>query len=144
MDGDFVFLLFENELEAKANRANVRIQNCQLRDASDPFHLPEPNFMLFFRLTRELARDLCIRFGPFLQTERSTAIPSTIKILSMLKSCVEWNLYPFVKFPTANQAKQHNKLQFYERFEFACVIGVIDCTHIAIAAPSAEDEEFPG
>ncbi|KAF2904212.1 hypothetical protein ILUMI_01960 [Ignelater luminosus] len=30
-------------------------QNCQLRDASDLFHLPEPDFMLLYRLTRELS-----------------------------------------------------------------------------------------
>ncbi|KAF2892172.1 hypothetical protein ILUMI_14001 [Ignelater luminosus] len=64
--------------------SNVGIQNCQLRDASDPFHLPEPNFMLRFRLTRELARNVCDRLGPFLQTEIITAIPPTNKILSAL------------------------------------------------------------
>ncbi|KAF2896912.1 hypothetical protein ILUMI_09264 [Ignelater luminosus] len=148
MDGNFVFLLFENEFGANANR-----------------------------LTRELARDLCNRLGPFLQTERSTAILPTIKILSALffyaygsyqKSVGTSHLFglsqasvsryinlvsnaiythllnTWVKFPTTNQAKQHNKLWFYERFEFAGVIGVIDCTHIGIVAPSAEDKEFPG
>ncbi|KAF2891112.1 hypothetical protein ILUMI_15061, partial [Ignelater luminosus] len=53
-------------------------------------------------------------------------------------------LNTWVKFPTTNQAKQHNKLRFYERFEFAGVIGVTDCAHIAIVAPPAEDEQFPG
>ncbi|KAF2884258.1 hypothetical protein ILUMI_21910 [Ignelater luminosus] len=41
-------------------------------------------------------------------------------------------------------AEQHNKPRFYEIFEFAGVIGVIDCTHIAIVAPPAEDRKIPG
>ncbi|KAF2887678.1 hypothetical protein ILUMI_18495, partial [Ignelater luminosus] len=36
----------------------------------------------------------------------------------------------------------HNKLRLYKIF--ASVIGVIDYTHIAIVAPPAENEEFPG
>ncbi|KAF2902891.1 hypothetical protein ILUMI_03296 [Ignelater luminosus] len=94
IDGNFVSLLFENEFEA------------------------EPNFMLLFRLTPELARDVCNRLGPFLQTKRSAAIPPTIKILSAL-------------FFYAHGSYQKS------------VIGVIDCMHIAIVAFPAEDEEFP-
>jgi len=48
----------------------------------------------------------------------------------------------YIKFPTDQQSIINNKLSFHSVARFPNVIGAIDCTHIAIKAPSEHEETF--
>jgi DDE superfamily endonuclease len=62
----------------------LRINNRILRNASDPFHLPERQFIKLFRLNRDTARHLCDLIAPHIPHDRVTAIPAVLKILITL------------------------------------------------------------
>jgi len=48
----------------------------------------------------------------------------------------------FIRFPTDQPTLLNNKLAFHRVAGFPNVIAAIDCTHIAIKAPSANEEAF--
>lgn len=59
----------------------MRLTHKELRDASDPFALPEKNFVGIFRLSKELARDLINQMTVhYPVNERSTGIPIFIRV----------------------------------------------------------------
>lgn len=153
------------------------MQNRQLRDTSDPFQLPESNFMHLFRVNKPIARYLCDRLTGTLASERRTAVPIVLKIFTGLfffahgsyQKCVGSNhLFglsqpsvsrcikavstaisdilsnDWIKFPVTEEEKNDIKTRFYEKYNLGGIIGCIDCTHVAIVAPPADDPEFPG
>lgn len=59
----------------------ARVRKIRLRDAADPFSMPENEFRNQFRLPRVLARRLVDEITPFLrEAQRATAIPAHIKV----------------------------------------------------------------
>ncbi|KAI4466824.1 nucleotidase-related [Holotrichia oblita] len=66
-------------------RQHLKIQRRVLRDTSDPFQMPDKNFIKHFRLSKELTMYLINELRPFLRNgERSTAISIEKQILSCL------------------------------------------------------------
>lgn len=64
-----------------------RMHNKHLRDTSDPFSLPEPEFQRMFRLTRSAARDLfdtLIANNGSLRTMNANAIPFHLRFMATL------------------------------------------------------------
>jgi len=57
---------WDEEDEIEIERVNRRI----LRDMIDPFSCSETSFRNYFRLSRELARDLCDWLRPVLERQR--------------------------------------------------------------------------
>ena len=47
-----------------------RVRRRQIRDWLNPFDCPETSFVRYFRLSRELARDLCEWLRPHLERNR--------------------------------------------------------------------------
>jgi len=47
-------LLMGEELEEEEEKENLRLQRIFLRDRSNPFDLPRPEFKRLFRLSKEL------------------------------------------------------------------------------------------
>ncbi|KAK3918172.1 Putative nuclease [Frankliniella fusca] len=71
----------EQLLQQRAYSVHTR----QLRDASDPYNMPENNFRGRYRLSRELSRALTEELRPLLRDGvRNTSIPVELKILSTL------------------------------------------------------------
>jgi len=48
----------------------------------------------------------------------------------------------FIYFPTDTKTTIANKLSFYSVAGFPNILGAIDCTHVAIKAPSSHEEAF--
>lgn len=48
----------------------------------------------------------------------------------------------YVQFPTSRQDMNNIKSDFMNRFGFPGVIGAVDCTHVAILKPTAEEHNF--
>lgn len=74
--------LMLNELQKREqNRNNVR----SLRDASNPFELPEENFRQMYRLNVDSARDLFEEIIPHLNNgQRRSKIPTVVRFFSAL------------------------------------------------------------
>lgn len=53
------------------------------------------------------------------------------------------NIAPYwIRFPQTQEAKRRIKAEFMEKTNFPGTIGAIDCTHIAIIAPSQEEHNY--
>jgi len=94
---------------------------------------------------------------PFLPI-RSCSQPSSSSLLAasngwsvaaVCQSCcgschqfIDQSCSPDVKFPTDQQSMINNKLSFHSVVRFPNVVGAIDCTHIAIKAPSEHEGTF--
>nr|XP_033809117.1 putative nuclease HARBI1 [Geotrypetes seraphini] len=48
----------------------------------------------------------------------------------------------YISFPTTPQALQNSMKQFYNVAQFPSVIGVVDCTHIALRPPRADEASY--
>lgn len=48
----------------------------------------------------------------------------------------------WIKFPTNNAEKLQIKQNFMEACEFPGIIGIIDCTHVALIAPAIEEHNY--
>ena len=69
-------------------------------------------------------------------------IPSSQPSVSLAVEAVTNSLIKvaphYIKFPTDQQSLINNKLSFHSVARFPNVVGAIDCTHIAIKAPSEQ------
>ncbi|XP_018406199.1 PREDICTED: uncharacterized protein LOC108782420 [Cyphomyrmex costatus] len=66
-------------------RQKLKLMRRYLRDVSDPFSVPESQFLQLYRLSKECALDLCNNLRPYMpQEQRSTAIPLELKVLATL------------------------------------------------------------
>lgn len=67
-----IYLSFRHEL-----RANQRM----LRDASNPFELPDVHFLKYYRLSKNSAMYLIDQLSPFMgNSQRISAIPKTLRV----------------------------------------------------------------
>lgn len=58
-----------------------RVRKAELRDYSNPFSVPDKEFIKYFRLSKPLARALIAEVTPFLPVaQRATAIPPHTKV----------------------------------------------------------------
>lgn len=58
-------------------------------------------------------------------------------------NCIATHMGPvWIKFPLDQQSKNDIKMGFMEKAGFPGIIGCIDCTHIAILAPSHEEHNY--
>ncbi|KAK0143827.1 putative nuclease HARBI1 [Merluccius polli] len=87
--------------------------------------------------------EICTELGPGLerQTARSHALPVPIQVLTTLGFLATGSFQReladrHIRFPYDAVNQAHIKAQFAEIAGFPNVIGAIDCTHIAIKAPS--------
>ncbi|KAB0795339.1 hypothetical protein PPYR_06811 [Photinus pyralis] len=48
-----------------------------------------------------------------------------------------------IRFPQNVEELQNLRTKFYEKYRFPGVIGCIDCTHVSVVAPHANDEHVP-
>ncbi|KAI4468023.1 hypothetical protein MML48_2g00001859 [Holotrichia oblita] len=78
-------VLINNEIQNEYRRNRVRYINRNLRDSSNPFELPERNFVKIFRLSKESARYVINTILPHLnEPQRSTSIPPHLGVLCVL------------------------------------------------------------
>ncbi|KAK0146483.1 putative nuclease HARBI1 [Merluccius polli] len=109
-----------------------------------------------FRFPKAILLEICTELGPGLerQTARSHALPVPIQVLTTLGFLATFQreladrsgmsqgalsraiAAPGIRFPYDAVNQAHIKAQFAEIGGFPNVIGAIDCTHIAIKAPS--------
>nr|CAI5851451.1 unnamed protein product [Callosobruchus analis] len=68
----------------------------------------------------------------------SRCIDEVVNALNQSQIINRW-----IHFPRSREEMQNSRLQFYSKYRIPGVIGVIDCTHVAIFPPSAGDAEFP-
>lgn len=70
----------ERNLRIRANKLRLR----RIRDASDPFALPDKILQGLYRVNIDLARTLIEELWPFMHVpRRSTAVPPEIKVDAM-------------------------------------------------------------
>lgn len=71
--------------DAHDRRNMLRIHRRSLRDATDPFQIPEARFKELFRFSRDAAHELLEEISPFMKTGiRNTFIPKSIRLLASL------------------------------------------------------------
>lgn len=77
-----VVLMMEEKMKKKRNRVLRRT----LRDASDPFDLPEREFINIYRLPKETTKFLIVTIENIIQNDgrRSDAIPAELKVSTCL------------------------------------------------------------
>ncbi|XP_018359008.1 PREDICTED: putative nuclease HARBI1 isoform X3 [Trachymyrmex cornetzi] len=68
----------------------------------------------------------------------SRNINEIIDIMSRPEIMNQW-----IKFPSTLAEFNELRTQFYRKFEFPGTIGCIDCTHIAIVPPAANNNVHP-
>ncbi|KAG5870318.1 hypothetical protein JTB14_038401 [Gonioctena quinquepunctata] len=71
--------------------------------------------------------------------------PSVSKCLKEVVSIMNEHLgHHYIHFPSTVREIAVAKNRFFERFNFPGIVGCIDCTHIAIVPPPANDLVYPG
>ncbi|KAK4885935.1 hypothetical protein RN001_002206 [Aquatica leii] len=78
---NLVLLQQLNELNER-HQENVRRR--QLRDRTNPFEMTEELFIKYFRLSKDTTLQLINSLRPHLQSQRSTAVPVELKVLTAL------------------------------------------------------------
>ncbi|XP_050309733.1 putative nuclease HARBI1 isoform X2 [Anthonomus grandis grandis] len=65
------------------------------------------------------------------------------RCIEEVAQCVSNHLEPlWVKFPTGNETRNQVKASFMEKADFPDITDCIDCTHIAVLAPSEEEHNY--
>jgi nuclease HARBI1 len=73
----------------------------------------------------------------------ATAQSTVSKIISDVTSILERKICPtWIKWPDSNEEKRKLKAKFFEKYQFPGVIGAIDCTHVAIIAPTDAENVY--
>ncbi|XP_067636002.1 putative nuclease HARBI1 isoform X2 [Eurosta solidaginis] len=143
-----------------------RLKLASLRDTEDPFLLQEETFQRFLRFPKTLCWELIQELKPHDNYVRNSRIPFEIQFISVLyflangsyqscvgnsdfvavsQSSVSRNIKDIcrlvfehknaeISFP--NTAEHYNSIK-RGKFGIKGVIGAIDCTHVAIIAPSS-------
>ncbi|XP_022162855.1 putative nuclease HARBI1, partial [Myzus persicae] len=107
----------------------------------DPFDLPEIQFVILFRLTKTLVRNLVNDLMPFLPIQnRKSSLSPEVRVLVALRfyaqvtEAIVTNLaHQWIQFPSDDEIPLI-RAQFYEKYHIHGVVGCIDCTHIYIAS----------
>lgn len=73
-----------NEIINQNQRNIVRIQRRNLRDNSDPFLLPDDQFISIFRLPKHLVQNLIEDLHPCLNRMRNSSIAVALEVLAAL------------------------------------------------------------
>ncbi|KAI4454176.1 dde superfamily endonuclease [Holotrichia oblita] len=144
-------VLINNEIQNEYRRNRVRYINRNLRDSSNPFELPEKNFVKIFRLSKESARSfMCIAFfghGSYQESvgrgwNFAISEPAVSKCITQVTNAINNELNNWIVF-SARQSIQRNKQVFFEQYGFPGIVGAIDCSHVAIVAPPANHHLYP-
>uniref|UniRef100_A0AAR2IZC1 DDE Tnp4 domain-containing protein n=1 Tax=Pygocentrus nattereri TaxID=42514 RepID=A0AAR2IZC1_PYGNA len=147
-------LTFLALLEDLASR-QIRRQRI-FRDHEDFFANDDDWLMSRFRFPRAILLTLCAELGPDLErpTLRNRAIPRELAdrsgisqpSLSSMMSGVLSGIIKltgrYIRFPYTLSEQADIKVQFAAVAGFPNVIGAIDCTHVAIRAPSQNEAAF--
>ncbi|XP_018392383.1 PREDICTED: putative nuclease HARBI1, partial [Cyphomyrmex costatus] len=73
------------QIAANEEKHLLRIERRQLRDATNPFGIPESQFISLYRLPKDAVLTLCENIQPYVQRAiRPTAIPFELKVLATL------------------------------------------------------------
>ncbi|XP_036324950.1 putative nuclease HARBI1 [Rhagoletis pomonella] len=144
-----------------------------LRDSSDPFSMSETVFVQYFRLSKAVCNELIEELMPFDDQKTSLPFglrffaslyffangsyqkcvgnnfvasmsqPSVSRSLQHISAIIVNRKLNEVNFPKTNEEQLTIKTGFYVSFGVKSTIGAIDCTHIAIIAPSSIDPSKP-
>ncbi|KAF5306209.1 hypothetical protein FQR65_LT07486 [Abscondita terminalis] len=161
---------FQDE-ERHEQLMQYNLQRRIMRNNVDPFLLDDVHFINQFRLTKNMAHYLIEGLTPHMYvSQHPSAVEPQLRVFTTLyffangsyprvigsnfnlsmaqntvSNCVtdanilsdEW-----IAFPITAEEKISIKETFMEKTNFPGVIGAIDCTHIAIIAPSQEEHNY--
>ncbi|KAG5886733.1 hypothetical protein JTB14_027155 [Gonioctena quinquepunctata] len=100
----------------------------------NPFELSEQKFIKMFRLTKALTRQLIDIVQHHVQApSRASALTVETKVLATLRFLATGNIGEL----------ENMRQRFYEKYQFPGIVGIIDCTHVAIVSPKVHNEEQP-
>ncbi|KAK4879203.1 hypothetical protein RN001_007349 [Aquatica leii] len=136
-----------------------RLERRHIRDASNPFEIPDTVFKSLYRLPKQLAINLIAELEVFMvETVRSTSVPNALKVLCALhfyahgsyQKSVGQDFFLGLSQTTVSRCIESvseiisgQLSRRYLKFPRG-VIGCIDCTHVAVIAPSLEHPQYPG
>lgn len=81
---EIVMYQLQLDMEAEEERNRLGLQRRQLRDALDPFQMPEDQFRMYFRLSPEVAHTLCDMLRDSLQHRHPSALSVEIQVCFLL------------------------------------------------------------
>lgn len=88
----FRFLIINDFEEQDAARNHMRIERTRLRDAQNPFEIPDVSFICFYRLPKHLVEDLITKIEPTMRiAQRCTSIPHNLQVLAFLSVVANGN-----------------------------------------------------
>ncbi|KAJ8909912.1 hypothetical protein NQ315_014919 [Exocentrus adspersus] len=137
----------ENERRNEINQFNI--ERRIMRNDSDPFALSDNQFKNTFRLTKDMINYLFEQLLPHMRMDlRTNAVNPRLRIFAALYfyangsyQRVIGNSYSLSMAQNTVIAMVHTEV-FMARTNFPGVKGAIDCTHIAIVAPSEEEHNY--
>lgn len=78
-----VGVLIAEDIERAVEMQLFRLERRHIRDASNPFEIPDTVFKSLYRLPKQLAINLIAELEVFMvETVRSTSVPNALKVMN--------------------------------------------------------------
>ncbi|KAJ0173220.1 hypothetical protein K1T71_011396 [Dendrolimus kikuchii] len=135
----FEFVEFDNNDSSSQRQRRLKRRRL-IRELSDPFvELDDTEFIQRYRLTKQLATELCNELRPkFKKAKKSTDLSVESKILTALSFYATGSYQRPVGDINAHSLAQQTVSSVIREVTRWC----IDCTHIAIVRPVENEERF--
>ncbi|XP_061724275.1 putative nuclease HARBI1 [Cydia pomonella] len=126
------FFLAAAAMEEKQNR---KLQRRSIRDACNPFDMPDEEFRHIYRVRKELALYLCAELDADLKPQHGDGLPAHVKVLTSLHLLADGSYQRGTGQDHGLSIAQSTVSRYLDQFVTAVNRRHIDCTQVQIFPP---------